>query len=152
MTSTRSARRPAKNLANLSSPLTLRLCWTEKPWKQASGEALLEHVIGTEEPDYTTPYDLNIIGEYNLSGELWQVKPLLDELGIRIFSLHLRRREVSRSCVFSPCPRIDDGMFQSDDQCRTQDGRAVRNSILRRMSFYGITDVERFPFARSRVS
>ncbi len=43
-------------------------------------------MIGTEEPDYTTPYDLNIIGEYNLSGELWQVKPLLDELGIRIFS------------------------------------------------------------------
>ncbi len=51
-----------------------------------AGEALLEHVIGTEEPEYTTPYDLNIIGEYNLAGELWQVKPLLDELGIRIFS------------------------------------------------------------------
>jgi nitrogenase molybdenum-cofactor synthesis protein NifE len=43
-------------------------------------------VIGTEEPEYTTPYDLNIIGEYNLSGELWQVKPLLDELGIRIMA------------------------------------------------------------------
>ncbi len=51
-----------------------------------AGEALLEHVIGTEEPEYTTPYDINIIGEYNLSGELWQVKPLLDELGIRILS------------------------------------------------------------------
>jgi nitrogenase molybdenum-cofactor synthesis protein NifE len=51
-----------------------------------AGEALLEHVIGTEEPDYTTPYDINIIGEYNLSGEFWQVKPLLDELGIRILS------------------------------------------------------------------
>ncbi|WP_028350533.1 nitrogenase iron-molybdenum cofactor biosynthesis protein NifE [Bradyrhizobium murdochi] len=51
-----------------------------------AGEALLEHVIGTHEPDYTTPYDINLIGEYNLSGELWQVKPLLDELGIRILS------------------------------------------------------------------
>ncbi|QSA99282.1 nitrogenase iron-molybdenum cofactor biosynthesis protein NifE [Methylococcus sp. EFPC2] len=49
-----------------------------------AGEAILNHVIGTEEPEYTTPYDINIIGEYNLSGELWQVKPLLDELGIRI--------------------------------------------------------------------
>ncbi len=49
-----------------------------------AGEALLEHVIGTQEPDYTTPYDINLIGEYNLSGELWQIKPLLDELGIRI--------------------------------------------------------------------
>ncbi len=51
-----------------------------------AGEAILDHVIGTEEPDHTTPYDINIIGEYNLAGELWQVKPLLDELGIRILA------------------------------------------------------------------
>ena len=51
-----------------------------------AGEALLDYVIGTEEPAETTPYDINIIGEYNLSGELWQVKPLLDELGIRILA------------------------------------------------------------------
>ncbi|MBI5260296.1 MAG: nitrogenase iron-molybdenum cofactor biosynthesis protein NifE [Bradyrhizobium sp.] len=65
-----------------------------------AGEALLQHVIGTEEPDYTTPYDINIIGEYNLSGELWQVKPLLDELGIRILSCisgDAKYREVARS-------------------------------------------------------
>ncbi len=51
-----------------------------------AGEAILEHVIGTQEPEYSTPYDINIIGEYNLAGELWQVKPLLDELGIRILA------------------------------------------------------------------
>ena len=50
------------------------------------GEALLDYVIGTAEPEYTTPYDINIIGEYNLSGELWQIKPLLDELGIRLLA------------------------------------------------------------------
>ncbi|MBI4696129.1 MAG: nitrogenase iron-molybdenum cofactor biosynthesis protein NifE [Gammaproteobacteria bacterium] len=65
-----------------------------------AGEALLDHVIGTEEPEYTTPCDINIIGEYNLSGELWQVKPLLDELGIRILSCisgDARYHEVARS-------------------------------------------------------
>jgi len=65
-----------------------------------AGEALLDHVIGTEEPDDTTPYDLNIIGEYNLSGELWQVKPLLDEMGVRILSCisgDARYHEVARS-------------------------------------------------------
>src|SRR5271165_6407899 len=51
-----------------------------------ASEALLDYVIGTQEPEYTTPYDINIIGEYNLSGELWQVKPLLDELGIRVLA------------------------------------------------------------------
>ena len=49
-------------------------------------EALLDYVIGTVEPEFTTPYDINIIGEYNLVGELWQGKPLLDALGIRILA------------------------------------------------------------------
>ncbi|MAU45058.1 MAG: nitrogen fixation protein NifE [Yangia sp.] len=49
-----------------------------------AGEAMLDHVIGTVEPAELTPYDINIVGDYNLSGELWQVKPLLDRLGIRI--------------------------------------------------------------------
>ena len=51
-----------------------------------AGEALLDYVIGTEEPEFTTPYDINIIGEYNLAGEMWQIKPLLDHLGIRILA------------------------------------------------------------------
>jgi nitrogenase molybdenum-cofactor synthesis protein NifE len=65
-----------------------------------AGEALLDYVIGTEEPEFTTPYDINIIGEYNLSGELWQVKPLLDELGIRILACisgDAKYHEVARS-------------------------------------------------------
>jgi nitrogenase molybdenum-cofactor synthesis protein NifE len=49
-----------------------------------AGAALLDHVIGTQEPEKTTPYDLLLIGEYNLSGELWQVKPLFEAIGIRI--------------------------------------------------------------------
>jgi nitrogenase molybdenum-cofactor synthesis protein NifE len=65
-----------------------------------AGEAILDHVIGTQEPNITTPYDINIIGEYNLAGELWQVKPLLDELGIRILACisgDARYREVACS-------------------------------------------------------
>ncbi|MEI9401885.1 nitrogenase iron-molybdenum cofactor biosynthesis protein NifE [Mesorhizobium argentiipisi] len=49
-----------------------------------AGEALLDHVIGTAEPDDAGPCDINIIGEFNLSGEFWLVKPLLDRLGIRV--------------------------------------------------------------------
>jgi nitrogenase molybdenum-cofactor synthesis protein NifE len=65
-----------------------------------AGEVLLDYVIGTEEPEETTPYDINIIGEYNLSGELWQVKPLLDELGIRILACisgDVKYHEIARS-------------------------------------------------------
>jgi len=49
-----------------------------------AGEALLDHVIGTMEPDDIGPTDINILGEFNLSGEFWAVKPLFEALGIRI--------------------------------------------------------------------
>jgi nitrogenase molybdenum-iron cofactor biosynthesis protein NifE len=49
-----------------------------------AGEVLLNKVIGTEEPDFTTPTDINLIGEYNVSGDLWNVTPLLARLGIRL--------------------------------------------------------------------
>ncbi len=49
-----------------------------------AGETLLDHVIGTEEPGMVTDKDINIIGDYNLVGEFWQIKPLLDKLGIRV--------------------------------------------------------------------
>ena len=49
-----------------------------------AGEALLDHVIGTVEPADVGPTDINILGEFNLSGEFWMVKPLFERLGIRI--------------------------------------------------------------------
>jgi nitrogenase molybdenum-cofactor synthesis protein NifE len=49
-----------------------------------AGEALLDHVIGTVEPDDVSPYDVNILGEFNIVGEFWFVRPLLEELGIRL--------------------------------------------------------------------
>jgi nitrogenase molybdenum-cofactor synthesis protein NifE len=51
-----------------------------------AGEALLEHVIGTGESPVTTHTDINLIGEYNIAGDLWLVEPLLAKAGIRILS------------------------------------------------------------------
>jgi nitrogenase molybdenum-cofactor synthesis protein NifE len=51
-----------------------------------AGEVLLEEVIGTGEPPYTTAHDINLIGEYNIAGDLWLVEPLLKEAGIRVLS------------------------------------------------------------------
>nr|AXB87723.1 nitrogenase [uncultured bacterium] len=59
---------------------------TKNAGNRLAGSALLDHVIGTAEPAYTTAYDVNLIGEYNIAGELWQVLPLLDRLGIRVLS------------------------------------------------------------------
>ena len=49
---------------------------TKNLGNRMGGEALLEYVIGTAEPEFTTPYDINLIGEYNIAGEMWNVLPL----------------------------------------------------------------------------
>ncbi len=51
-----------------------------------AGEILLKYVIGTAEPPVTTDYDINLIGEYNIAGDLWGMQPLFERLGIRILS------------------------------------------------------------------
>ncbi len=51
-----------------------------------AGEAVLEHLIGTKEPEYTTPYDINLIGDYNVTGDMWQYLPIFEKIGIRVLS------------------------------------------------------------------
>ncbi|HTZ16972.1 MAG TPA: nitrogenase iron-molybdenum cofactor biosynthesis protein NifE, partial [Dissulfurispiraceae bacterium] len=51
-----------------------------------AGEVLLGHVIGTGEPSTTIDCDVNLIGEYNIAGDLWNVEPVLNRAGIRILS------------------------------------------------------------------
>lgn len=71
-----------------------------------AGDVAYQHVIGTREPDPVplaaqrpgiTTHDINLIGEWNVGGEFWNVAPLFDELGLRIlctFSGDSRFREV----------------------------------------------------------
>lgn len=51
-----------------------------------AGEAVLEHLIGTKEPELLTPYDINLIGDYNVTGDMWQYLPLFKKIGIRVLS------------------------------------------------------------------
>ncbi len=51
-----------------------------------AGEILFKHVIGTAEPPLLGEYPINLIGEYNIAGDLWGMLPLFDRLGIQILS------------------------------------------------------------------
>lgn len=66
---------------------------TKNLGNRLAGEAMFKYVIGTGEPEPIPQeaqrpgiqvHDINLIGEYNIAGEFWQVLPLLDELGLRI--------------------------------------------------------------------
>jgi nitrogenase molybdenum-cofactor synthesis protein NifE len=51
-----------------------------------AGYAIAEKISGTKEPDTIPEYPINLIGEYNIAGELWQIEPVLKEVGISILS------------------------------------------------------------------
>lgn len=53
---------------------------------RVAGLAVVEQLIGRREPETTTPYDINLIGEYNVTGDMWQYVPILEKIGIRILS------------------------------------------------------------------
>jgi nitrogenase molybdenum-iron protein alpha/beta subunit len=53
-------------------------------------------VVGTKEPEYLTDYDMNIIGDYNIQGDLWAIMPLFERMGIRIL------------CTFTENASVDD--------------------------------------------
>ena len=50
------------------------------------GEAVLEQLIGTREPETIHPYGINLIGEYNVTGDMWQYTPILEKIGIKVVS------------------------------------------------------------------
>jgi nitrogenase molybdenum-cofactor synthesis protein NifE len=57
-----------------------------------AGDAVYQYVIGSREPDLVPAaeaakgrvHDVNLIGEWNVGGEFWNVAPLFDELRLRI--------------------------------------------------------------------
>lgn len=65
---------------------------TKNLGNRIAGESMLKYVIGTRDPDPlpvhdNAPFkihDVNLVGEYNVAGEFWNVLPLLDELGLRV--------------------------------------------------------------------
>lgn len=51
-----------------------------------AGEAVLDKLIGTKEPAQIHPFGINLIGEYNVTGDMWQYTPILEKIGIKVVS------------------------------------------------------------------
>jgi nitrogenase molybdenum-iron protein alpha chain len=47
-------------------------------------QVLFDTIVGTEELEEKTPYDINLIGEYNIKGDDWLIVPLLESIGLRV--------------------------------------------------------------------
>jgi nitrogenase molybdenum-cofactor synthesis protein NifE len=60
---------------------------------------VVKQLIGTKEPEKTTPFDINLIGEYNVTGDMWQYTGLLETLGIRVLSTLSGDGRVANICT-----------------------------------------------------
>jgi nitrogenase molybdenum-iron protein alpha chain len=52
-----------------------------------ANDAIRDHVIANRDGDSsfeTTPYDVSIIGDYNIGGDIWPSRMLLEEMGLRV--------------------------------------------------------------------
>ncbi len=46
-----------------------------------ASNALMEHLVGTEDMEDPGPFAVNVFGEYNIGGDYWVVKDLLERIG-----------------------------------------------------------------------
>lgn len=51
-----------------------------------TNDAVFDRLVGTKEPPKTTGYDICLIGEYNIDGDLWVLEKYLTEMGLNILS------------------------------------------------------------------
>lgn len=47
---------------------------------------IADRIVGTRELTDPTPYDINLVGEYNIDGDLWLIQPLLEAMGLRVIT------------------------------------------------------------------
>jgi nitrogenase molybdenum-iron protein alpha chain len=59
---------------------------TQSKGHQVANYTLFESLVGTAEPPAVTDYDVNLIGEYNIDGDLWVLKKYFEEMGINVLS------------------------------------------------------------------
>ncbi|MCI4626869.1 MAG: nitrogenase iron-molybdenum cofactor biosynthesis protein NifE [Candidatus Magnetoovum sp. WYHC-5] len=71
-----------------------------------AGQVLMDYVIGTGTPPYITAYDINLIGEYNVAGDLWLIEPILNQLGIRILS-RITGDSTFNEITYAHCARLN---------------------------------------------
>lgn len=52
---------------------------------KAACDALFE-LLGGRDDEPQTPFTVNLLGEYNVAGDLWAVKPLFEEMGVEVIA------------------------------------------------------------------
>lgn len=80
-----------KMSAELNMPIVPVRCEGFRGVSQSLGHHLAndtvrDHVLGKAEPADSTDYDVAIIGDYNIGGDAWASRVILEEMGLRVIA------------------------------------------------------------------
>jgi nitrogenase molybdenum-cofactor synthesis protein NifE len=115
-----------------------------------AGEAMINYVVGGSEPvappvDPARPdlrvHDINLIGEYNIAGELWNTLPLFDELGVAATVFPCPA--MPGSGKFRPCTALKSTWWCVPAPCSMSPANCKSGSARRGLKavFIGVSDV-----------
>lgn len=51
-----------------------------------ANDTFRDHLVGKRELEKTTPYDVVLLGEYNIGGEAWAIRKIIEEMGLRLIA------------------------------------------------------------------
>lgn len=51
-----------------------------------ANDSVRDHVLGTKEPEDVTDYDVALLGDYNIGGDAWTSRVILEEMGLRVIA------------------------------------------------------------------
>lgn len=51
-----------------------------------ANDSIRDHVLGTKELEEKTDYDVAILGDYNIGGDLWASRKILEEMGLKVIA------------------------------------------------------------------
>jgi len=108
-----------------------------------ANDTLFERVVGTKEPEYLTDFDMNIIGDYNIQGDLWEIKPLFERMGIRILSTFTGNASVDDIAQAHRAKlNLSDALSAVHAVYLQTDGGKIRDSCLEGVTVWNKTDLK----------
>ena len=51
-----------------------------------ANDTIRDHILGKGKLETTTPYDVALIGDYNIGGDAWSSRKMLEEMGLRVIA------------------------------------------------------------------
>ncbi|WP_275452041.1 nitrogenase component 1, partial [Protofrankia coriariae] len=51
-----------------------------------ANDAIRDHMLGTREIAEQTPYDITLLGDYNIGGDAWASRKILEDMGLRVIA------------------------------------------------------------------